>query len=40
MNDGMTIALTSYALAAAISFVTAGLMALMLRVVRLAGKKH
>ena len=40
MNDGMTIALTSYALAAVISFITAALMALMLKIVRLAGKKR
>lgn len=39
MNDGVTIALTSYGLAAAISMATAALMALILRVVRLGAKK-
>jgi hypothetical protein len=39
MNDGMTIAMTSYALAAAISMITAALMALMLKIVQLAAKK-
>jgi hypothetical protein len=40
MKDGMTIALTSYALAAGISFVTAGLMALILKVVQAAARKR
>lgn len=39
MNDGLTIALTSYGLAAAISMITAALMAGMLKLVRLAGRK-
>jgi hypothetical protein len=39
MNDGMTIAMTSYALAAGISLVTAVLMALILKVVRLLSNK-
>jgi len=39
MESGMTVALTSYALAAAISMITAALMALILRVVRLTSKK-
>lgn len=40
MKDGMTIALTSYALAAVISFITAGLMALMLKAVKFASRKR
>lgn len=40
MREGFSIAMTSYALAAVISFVTAALMALILKVVRLAGKKR
>jgi hypothetical protein len=36
----MTIALTSYALAAGISFVTAALMALILKIVRMASRKR
>lgn len=39
MESGMTIALTSYALAAVISMVTAALMAFILRIVRFASKK-
>ncbi len=39
MSDGMTIALTSYALAAAISFATAGVMALIIKAVRLSSKR-
>ena len=40
MSGGMSIALTSYALAAVISFITAVLMALILKVVqRLSRKK-
>lgn len=40
MNDGMTVALTTYALAFVISMITAGLMALMLKTVKLASKKR
>jgi hypothetical protein len=40
MNDGMTVALTSYALAAAISLITAALMALILKVVQAAARKR
>jgi hypothetical protein len=39
MSGGMGIALTSYALAAVISFITAGLMALILKVVQRLSKK-
>ncbi len=39
MNDGMTIAFTSYALAAVISFITAGLMALILKAINLTMRK-
>lgn len=39
MESGMTVALASYALAAVISMITAALMALILKVVRLASKK-
>ena len=40
MNDGVTIAFTSDALAAVISFITAGLMAVILKAVNALGKKR
>jgi hypothetical protein len=39
MNNGVSVAFTSYALAAVISIVTAGLMALILKAVRFSSKK-
>lgn len=39
MSSGMSVALTSYALATVISFITAGLMALILKVVQRFSKK-
>lgn len=40
MNSGWSIALGSYGLAAIISLITAGLMALILKIVQLSSRKH